>query len=92
MDGALEVYLDEGGRTIPLETVGPRCLVGELSAMDGQPRSASVRTKTACVLLRIPGSAFRALLRRNPDVLEEMYWQQVSRVRNLGRAVARRPI
>jgi hypothetical protein len=89
LDGYLEVYLnaDDEGEVLH-DTVGPGSLVGELSVMDGLPRSATVKTKTSCVLIKISGPNFRALLRRSPDMMEELYWQQVHRVRLRSRLVS----
>jgi hypothetical protein len=89
LDGSLEVYLKsaDGGEVL-VDCVGPGAMVGELSVMDGLPRSATVKTKTNCVLLQISGSTFRALLRRTPDLLEELYWQQVHRLRLRGHLVS----
>jgi hypothetical protein len=92
LDGYLEVYLKSAdGGEILIDSVGPGAIVGELSVMDGLPRSATVKTKTNSVLLRISGPAFRALLRHTPDILEELYWQQVHRVRLRGRLVSNHP-
>ncbi len=86
LEGSLEIYLQPAeGMEVLIDCVGPGSLVGELSVMDGLPRSATIKTKTNCVLLRIPGPAFRALLRRTPDILEELYWQQVHWVRQRDR-------
>jgi CRP-like cAMP-binding protein len=86
LDGSLDIYLQPAeGLEVLIDCLGPGSLVGELSVMDGLPRSATVKTKTNCVLLRVPGPAFRALLRRTPDILEELYWQQVHRVRQRDR-------
>lgn len=89
LDGYLGVYLDsdDAGEVLH-DTVGPGSLVGELSVMDGLPRSATVKTKTSCALVKITGPNFRALLRRSPDLMEELYWQQVHRVRLRSRLVS----
>jgi diguanylate cyclase (GGDEF)-like protein len=63
-------------------------VVGELSS-DGGSRSATVRARSACRIVRVPSAAFRELLRRRPDILEELYRVQVARVRDLTREVTR---
>jgi CRP-like cAMP-binding protein len=62
-------------------------VVGELSSVDGLPRSATVRAGTACEVMKISGADFRALLHAMPELLEDLYWQQVERVRRLSRQV-----
>ena len=66
-----------------METYGPGSAVGELSAIDGLPRSAAVRAKTRGKAMKIAGSVFRELIQRTPDILEDLFWQQVNRVRKL---------
>jgi len=89
LEGRLEVAVGAaGGGEVVIDVVEAGGVVGELAALDGAPRSAGVRARTDCTLLRIPGPAFRALLRRTPDLIEDLYWQQVERVRRLSRLVA----
>ena len=83
LQGELEVYLPSDHGDLLLETYGAGAVVGELSAIDGLPRSASVRAKTRGKVMRIVGSIFRDLIQRTPDILEDLFWQQVNRVRKL---------
>jgi CRP-like cAMP-binding protein len=45
-----------------LATLGPGDFFGELSVLDGAPRSASVASRSAAILLRFPARAFEQLL------------------------------
>jgi CRP-like cAMP-binding protein len=83
LQGELDVFLPDGRGEILLETYGPGAAVGELSAIDGLPRSAAVRAKTQGKVMKIAGSVFRELIQRTPDILEDLFWQQVNRVRKL---------
>jgi CRP-like cAMP-binding protein len=83
LQGELEVFLPDSRGEILLETYGPGAAVGELSAIDGLPRSAAVRAKTRAKVMKIAGSVFRELIQRTPDILEDLFWQQVNRVRKL---------
>jgi hypothetical protein len=83
LKGELEVFLPGDQGEILLETYGPGAAVGELSAIDGLPRSAAVRVKTRGKAMKIAGSVFRDLIQRTPDILEDLFWQQVNRVRKL---------
>jgi CRP/FNR family cyclic AMP-dependent transcriptional regulator len=47
---------------------GPGDLLGELSAIDGEPRSATVTTLEPTDALLVPGSVFAAFLERRPQV------------------------
>jgi diguanylate cyclase (GGDEF)-like protein len=77
------------GEPVVIRTVDAGAILGEMSAMDGHARSAAVRAGSQCRILRVPGEDFRALIRRRPDLLEELFWQQVAWVRSLTEEVAR---
>jgi diguanylate cyclase (GGDEF)-like protein len=77
------------GDPVVIRTVDAGAILGEMSALDGHARSAAVRASTQCRVLRVPGDDFRALIRSRPDLLEELFWQQVSWVRSLTEEVAR---
>jgi len=72
-----------------LRTLHPGAVAGEVAALDGQARSATVRARNDCRVLRIPASAFREFLRSRPDILEELFWLQLERVRSLTWRVTR---
>ena len=77
------------GDPVVIRTVDAGAILGEMSAMDGHARSAAVRAGTQCRILRVPGKDFRTLIRSRPDLLEELFWQQVAWVRSLTEEVAR---
>jgi diguanylate cyclase (GGDEF)-like protein len=89
LEGVLEVAHEAGGDEVVLRTLHPGAVAGEVAALDGRSRSATVRARTGCRVLRVPASEFRAFLRRRPDVLEELFWLQLERVRSLTRRVTR---
>jgi len=89
LQGQLEVVVATVGEgEVVVDVVAAGGVVGELAALDGAARSAGVRARSTCTLLRIPGPTFRALLRCTPDLMEDLYWQQVDRVGRLSRMVA----
>src|SRR5688572_18295292 len=49
----------EGGREVVLAICGPGDLVGELSALDGEPRSAAATTIEPVEALSVPATDFR---------------------------------
>ena len=67
-DGHVKATMLNDGREVILAFPGPGELLGELSAVDGQPRSATVRAVDEVEALVIPGSAFRGFLERRPRV------------------------
>jgi diguanylate cyclase (GGDEF)-like protein len=90
LEGTVEVTHDgPEGEEVILRTLGPGAILGEIASMDGLARSAAVKASTRCRVLRIPTGEFRALLQRRPDVMEELFWQQVRRVRSLTEQVVK---
>jgi diguanylate cyclase (GGDEF)-like protein len=89
LDGLLEILNEPAeGEEVVLRTVEPVAVVGEIAA-DGLGRSAAVRASTPSRILRVAAARFKEILRRRPDVLEWLYWQQVERVRSLARRFTR---
>jgi CRP/FNR family cyclic AMP-dependent transcriptional regulator len=66
--GHVKATMLNDGREVILAFPGPGELLGELSAVDGRPRSATVRAVDEVEALVIPGSAFRAFLERRPRI------------------------
>jgi CRP-like cAMP-binding protein len=62
------VSLSSAGREVIVAVRGPGDLLGELSAIDGESRSATVTTLEPVEALLVPGSAFAAFLERCPRV------------------------
>ena len=91
LQGELEVFLPTEYEDILLGTYGTGATVGEMSAFDGLPRSASVRAKTQARIMKITGSSFRKILHNTPDLLEDLYWQQVNRIRKLNQQLIKKP-
>ena len=90
LEGTLEVLRESAeGEAILIRTAGPGELVGELACLDGLARSASVRAKGPCRLVRIAAEPFRALVRSRSDLRDELFWTQVERVRGLTSHVSR---
>ncbi len=84
LDGVLDVVLEPtSGEPVILRTLEPGAIVGEFAALDGRGRSAAVRAVTPCRVLRVPAPAFRELVARRHDIVLELFWQQVDRVRSL---------
>jgi diguanylate cyclase (GGDEF)-like protein len=88
-EGTMEVVSEAAeGERVVLRTLEPGAVVGDL-ASDGSNRSATVRARTPCAILRIPVPRFRQLLSDRHDILERLYWLQVERVRSLTQQVKR---
>jgi diguanylate cyclase (GGDEF)-like protein len=90
LQGRLEVsHQTPDGEEVVLRHLYPGAVAGEMAALDGQSRSATVRARSASRVLLIPASRFRQFLRERPDVLEQLFWLQLERVRSLTWRVSR---
>ena len=72
-----------GTAEIPLARVGPGALQGEIAALEGGRRLASVRAVTDGEVLRIPVDAMRELLNAGPDVALSVIRTAVGRLRSM---------
>ncbi len=83
-DGAVKVFVDtEAGREVLLSLERAGSYFGELSMIDGRPRSASVMTVERTRLLVITRAAFSRCLARRPDVAYRVIAAMANRVRHL---------
>jgi diguanylate cyclase (GGDEF)-like protein len=90
VEGRLEVsHETPDGDEITIRHLYPGAVAGEMAALDGQARSATVRAHGAARVLMIPAGSFRDFLRSRPDLLEQLFWLQVERVRSLTWRVSR---
>jgi diguanylate cyclase (GGDEF)-like protein len=86
--GQLEVtHIEPDGEVVVIRLLQEGSIVGEIASLDGGTRSAGIRTKTPCSVIRISASEFRELLREHPPLFEKLFWEQVDRVRALTREV-----
>ncbi len=69
VDGNVRVLnFAASGRVVSFATIGPGGFFGELAAIDGQPRSATVVAHTKCALAVLEGEEFRRLVLSFPKV------------------------
>src|SRR6185436_12481118 len=92
LEGQLDVVHEAAGEETLLRTVESGAVVGEIAASaEGRARTATVRARTACRIVKVTAPRFRTLLRERPEILEQMYWMQVDRVRHVNRPATRAP-
>lgn len=69
VDGAVSVVnYAASGRKVAYDAITAGSHVGELAAIDGQPRSASVEAARDCLVAALPGSALDELLRAHGQI------------------------
>ena len=88
-EGLLKVYVvsQSGGERI-LSILGPGALVGELSMIDGAPRSASVAAIRESKLRFIGRAGFDALARTQPELYRHLATMLARRLRDIDDAMA----
>jgi CRP-like cAMP-binding protein len=75
-----EADIEISGRHV--STFGPGDYFGEVSLIDGKPRTATVTTKTPMRSLVIPSWSFNALLDRYPSIAKELLLMLCGRLRS----------
>jgi CRP/FNR family transcriptional regulator, cyclic AMP receptor protein len=85
LEGHVKAAMMNDGREVILAFPGPGELLGELSAVDGKPRSGTVRAVDDVEAVVIPGSAFRAFLEQRPRVALVLLRSVTARLREADR-------
>jgi CRP/FNR family cyclic AMP-dependent transcriptional regulator len=75
------------GREVDYRDIGPGDLFGEMAAIDGAPRSATVEALEPVRLGRLPEAAFRALVASRPQLSWVLLRHLSAQVRNLTQRV-----
>ena len=82
VDGLVKVVMTAAsGRQVILGLESAGSVLGELSAIDGQPRSASAEAVSPADLLVLPVEEFRAFLQHQPRVATELLGVVAARLR-----------
>ena len=76
------------GREVILSVFGPGDFFGDMSLLDGQPRSANVTTLEESDLLIIRRSDFLQTLERHPDIAVKLMVTLATRLRKADRQIA----
>lgn len=72
-----------GGKAVTFCDLGPGDMFGEVAAIDGAPRSASVEARTSCSVSSIPAAKFRADVLSEPAVAQALLLHLATKVREL---------
>jgi CRP/FNR family transcriptional regulator, cyclic AMP receptor protein len=60
-------YADDEGHDVTIASLGPGAFFGELSLLDGGPRTATARAETPCGLFALDRAGFYRFLERHPS-------------------------
>lgn len=67
LSGAVKVWAERDGEIVILDVLGPGDLVGEVEAVDGGARAASVEALTPVQAVVLPADRFRTVLNADPE-------------------------
>lgn len=84
LDGRLRATLySRSGHEVNYRDIGPGDVVGELAAIDGAPRSATVEALEPARLGRLSAAAFRALVKTHPGLNAILLEHLTAQIRRL---------
>ncbi|HEV8309768.1 MAG TPA: Crp/Fnr family transcriptional regulator [Methylomirabilota bacterium] len=86
--GRIKISLSRQGREVVLAELGPGDYFGELSLIDGRPRSADAIAATRSELLELPQEAFFRLLETNTTIARKLLIEVSSRLREADKQIA----
>ena len=86
--GSVQVYMTGiDGRETILSFLERGAFFGEMSLIDGEPRSASVRTVTDAKLLVIRRESFLSLIRKSPEIAMALMSELCKRLRKANKQI-----
>lgn len=77
------VIYSQSGKEVSFGDIGAGSTFGEISAIDGRPRSATIVALTDAEVASMPAEAFRQVLNRHPEVSSKVLAQLAGLVRRL---------
>lgn len=86
-EGRVGVYKDSSEKSIELATIEKNGIIGEMSLLDNQPRSATIRAIEKSTVVVIDERVFQATLKKAPVWLTSIIKIVVSRLRDANKRV-----
>ena len=81
-EGRFEICKRSGEREVVIAGSGPGDVIGEISLLEGSPRTATVRAVSDAYLMKISREAFTQLLARSPSAALGVLRTMTARLRN----------
>ena len=86
IEGQVKILITStGGREVVLDVLGPGEIIGELSAIDGLPRSATAMTLSSVEIATVRTSDFQALLESHSSIARQLLMLIAVRLRSTSR-------
>ncbi len=86
--GSVEVSKVIDGQRVVLDTLGPGSIFGEMSLIDGRPRSATVTAVEATTLSLVDSKRFQVILNAIPREVRPLFSSLSERLRNTNKLVS----
>ena len=87
-EGGLAVYKRCNNYRKHIGDIFPGELVGEMSFLDDESRSATIVAKTDCLLMEIPGEKLTEIMKKQPAWFQALIKTLLSRLRRADNALA----
>lgn len=81
--GKTEVFEEKGDESIPLAELGEGAVIGELSVIDGEERTATVKALEATSCLVLTSWDLKATIKDRPEIALDILKMVISRHRTL---------
>ena len=88
LSGEVEITKIIEGQRVVLDTLGPGSIFGEMSLLDGSPRSATVTAKVPTLLSIVDRGRFQAILNAIPKEVRPLFSALSDRLRHTSRMVS----
>jgi len=88
-EGEVGIFKDKDGKRIPLAVIHPGQCVGEFSALDQQPRSATATALSEVKCLKIDSASIHKQLDDNPEWFRTIVVEMIQRIRHTDDSIRR---
>ena len=82
-EGEAEVLVDN----VAVGSINEGEIIGALAVLTEQPRSATVRARTRCAVVKVPREQFASLIRSNPTMIQSLLSDMARHIMRLNRQV-----
>ncbi|WP_164821706.1 methyl-accepting chemotaxis protein [Paenibacillus koleovorans] len=90
LSGTIEIFLEQEGCQISVAKLGPGDFLGEMSLLEGLPRSGTAITATPCELVSLGHESFRKLMNEDSVLTWRIMKGLSTRIRTLNQELAQR--
>ncbi len=81
IEGKLQVYQQEKKKFKEISILGMGDVIGEIGVLTHEPRSASVKSLSPCILLSISNASVDELIEKNPQIIMNISLESLKRLR-----------